>query len=47
MNIICNQKKNEDYIVQELLPNEQEVALEFIDYLKDKNITFYRDNSEC
>ena len=28
-------KKIEDYIVQELLPNEQEVALEFIDYLKE------------
>ena len=40
-------KKIEDYIVHELLPNKQEVALEFIDYLKDKNITFYRDNSEC
>ena len=39
--------KIKDYIVQELLPNEQEVALEFIDYLKDKNTTFYRDNSEC
>ena len=32
----ANQKKIEDYIVHELLPNKQEVALEFIDYLKDK-----------
>lgn len=37
----------EDYIYRELSLDEQKIALEFISFLKDKNLTFYKDNCEC
>ena len=37
----------EDYIGRELLLDEQEVALEFICFLKDNHLSFYKDNCDC
>ena len=37
----------EEYICTELLLDEQEVALDFISFLKDNNLTFYKDNCDC
>ena len=37
----------EEYICMELLLDEQEVALDFISFLKDNNLTFYKDNCDC
>ena len=36
-----------DYIYKELSQTEQQIALDFISYLEDKNLTFYKDNSDC
>lgn len=35
----------EEYIYRELLSEEQKVAMNFVCFLKDKQLTFYRDNS--
>ena len=37
----------EEYICRELLLDEQEVALDFISFLKDNNLIFYKDNCDC
>lgn len=37
----------EDYIVRELNSDEQEIALAFIDFLRGKKLTFYKDECEC
>ena len=37
----------EDYICRELLVDEQKVALDFIGFLRDNNLVFYKDNCEC
>lgn len=36
----------EDYICRELLLDEQKIALDFINFLKDNNLTFYKDNCD-
>ena len=36
----------EDYIYRELSLDEQKIALEFTSFLKDKNLTFHKDNCE-
>ena len=36
----------EDYIYRELSLEEQKVALEFVRFLKDNHLTFYKDNCE-
>ena len=37
----------EDYIRNELLLDEQKVALEFIHFLKNNKLVFYKDDGEC
>ena len=37
----------EEYIVRELNADEQEIALEFVDFLREKKLTFYKDECEC
>ena len=37
----------EEYIFMELLSDEQEVALDFISFLKNNNLIFYKDNCDC
>lgn len=37
----------EDYICKELSLDEQKIALDFIGFLKDKNLTFHKDNCDC
>ncbi len=37
----------EDYVIRELTSNAQEIALEFIDFLREKKLTFYKDECEC
>lgn len=36
-----------DYIHKELTSDEQEIALDFVDYLEDNHMTFYKDNCDC
>lgn len=36
-----------DYIYQELSPCEQEIALDFITYLEENHMTFFKDNGAC
>lgn len=37
----------EDYILNELSADDRDIALDFINYLKDSRLTFYKDNCEC
>jgi len=37
----------EDYILNELSADDRDIALDFINYLKDNYLTFYKDNCEC
>ncbi|MDE5749038.1 MAG: hypothetical protein K2I21_15880 [Acetatifactor sp.] len=37
----------EDYIISELPPDDQPIALDFVGYLRDNNMEFVRDNGEC
>ena len=37
----------EDYILNKLLADDRDIALDFINYLKDNYLTFYKDNCEC
>ncbi len=37
----------EDYILNELSADDRDIALDFINYLKDNYLTFYKDNFEC
>ncbi len=37
----------EEYICKELSLNEQKIALDFIGFLKDNHLVFYKDDSEC
>lgn len=36
-----------DYIYRELSFDEQKIALEFVDFLEDNHMNFYRDNCNC
>lgn len=36
-----------DYIHRELSQNDRDIALEFVNYLEDRRLTFYKDNSGC
>ena len=36
-----------EYVCKQLSYSEQEIALDFISYLEDKNLKFYKDNSDC
>ncbi len=42
-----NELNIKDYIRRELSPNDQKIAFEFINYLKDNNLIFYKDNCDC
>ena len=37
----------EEYICRELLLDEQEIALDFNEFLKENNLIFYKDNCDC
>lgn len=37
----------EDYVLNELSADDRDIALDFINYLKDSRLTFYKDNCEC
>ncbi len=37
----------EEYICKELSLDEQKIALDFISFLKDNDLVFYKDNGEC
>lgn len=37
----------EQYINDELSANEKNIALEFVKYLREKQLIFYKDNGEC
>jgi len=37
----------EDYIRKELAPIDREIALDFINYLRDCRLVFYKDECEC
>lgn len=37
----------EDHILNELSADDRDIALDFINYLKDSRLTFYKDNCEC
>ena len=37
----------QEYVRKELSLNEQEIALDFISYLEDNHLTFYKDNCDC
>ncbi len=36
-----------DYILKELSSEEQKVSLDFIGFLEENNVTFYKDNCYC
>lgn len=36
-----------DHICRELSSEEQEIALDFVAYLENNGLTFYKDNSDC
>lgn len=36
-----------DYIDRELSPAEQKIALDFVGYLEDNDLAFYKDNGDC
>lgn len=36
-----------DYINRELSSSDREIALKLVNYLEDKNLTFYKDNCDC
>lgn len=36
-----------DYINRELSLSDREIALKFVRFLEDKNLTFYKDNCDC
>ena len=36
-----------DYICKELALTEQQIALDFVSYLENKGLTFYKDNCDC
>lgn len=36
-----------DYINSELSLSDREIALKFVRFLEDKNLTFYKDNCDC
>ena len=36
-----------DYIAKELSPAEQKIALDFVSYLEDNDLVFYKDNGDC
>lgn len=36
-----------DYICRELPPNDREIALDFVGYLEENHLTFYKDNCDC
>lgn len=40
-------KTIKDYIYENLNPNEQQTALEFVVFLEENGMTFYKDNGEC
>lgn len=37
----------EDYVIRELTSNAQKIALEFIGFLREKKLRFYKDECEC
>ena len=37
----------EDYIKESLIDEAKALALEFVDFLRNNNIEFYKDNSSC
>lgn len=37
----------QDYIRRELSSVEQKIALEFVNYLEDNHLTFFKDNCDC
>lgn len=39
--------KIKEYIRRELSRKDQETALDFIQYLEEKGLTFYKDNCDC
>lgn len=39
--------KIKDYIQKELSLDDQKIALNFVDWLENKNLNFYKDNSDC
>lgn len=40
-------KSVKDYIHENLTLNEQQTALDFVSFLEDNGMTFYKDNSDC
>ena len=40
-------KTIEEYIEENLLGNDQKIALEFVRYLREKNLEFYKDEGAC
>lgn len=36
-----------DYILNELSFEAQSVALDFVSFLEEKGVTFYKDNCDC
>lgn len=36
-----------DYINRELSSTDREIALKFVHFLEDQNLTFYKDNCDC
>ena len=40
-------QKIEDHILRELSPQDQIIAQDFVEYLKDNGMEFVRDNGEC
>ena len=45
--IVMIEPSIEEYICRELLLDEQEIALDFIEFLKENNLIFYKDNCDC
>lgn len=43
----CERKTIEQYINNELIEEDKDIALEFVTYLREKDLTFYKDNCEC
>ena len=45
-NDYCERKTIEQYINNELTDKDKDIALEFVTYLREKKLTFYKDNCE-
>lgn len=42
-----SERKIEDYIINELSSDDQDIALDFIEYLKNNEMEFVKDNGDC